>query len=122
MIDRESILTSIKKDLGIDEAYEDFDPDILMYINTTFPILAQLGVETAEGYLIDSSAAKWSDHLINDSRLEFIKTFIYLKVKLIFDPPASGTILDAYNKMISELEFRITVAVDEIKKERCVNE
>ena len=83
----DSILTSIKKLLGITEEYEHFDPDIVMHINSVFSVLTQLGVGPAEGFRIEDDGAEWSEFLQDDFRLEFVKTYIYLKVRLAFDPP-----------------------------------
>ena len=85
----DSILTSIKKLLGIAEEYEHFDPDIVMYINSAFSVLTQLGVGPEEGFRIEDASKTWSEFLYDDPRLEFAKTFIYLKVRLAFDTPQS---------------------------------
>ena len=112
MIDIDSILTSTKKRLGMTEEYEAFDDDIILYINGVFATLNQLGVGPAEGFEIQDATTKWSDYLSNNKRLNFVKDYMHLKVKLIFDPPASSTILKAYEDMIKELEFRILVETD----------
>lgn len=117
MIDLDSILTSTKKRLGLTEEYQPFDDDIILYINSAFATLAQLGVGPETGYSIQDESAKWSDYLGGNDRLNFVKDFVYLKVKLIFDPPTSSTVLKAYEDMIKELEFRITVEVDPKQKE-----
>jgi hypothetical protein len=108
----DSILTSIKKMLGISEEYEHFDPEIIMHINTVFMGLTQIGVGVAEGYMIASKDDKWSDFLPTDKLIEAVKSYTYLKVKLIFDPPSSSTIIESYNRLLSEFEWRINVAVD----------
>ena len=108
----DSILTSIKKLRGIAEEYEHFDPDIVMYINSAFSVLTQLGVGPEEGFRIEDASKTWSEFLYDDPRLEFVKTFIYLKVKLAFDPPLSLAVMEAINRQISELEWRINVTVD----------
>lgn len=108
----DSILTSIKKLLGISEEYEHFDADIIMHINSVFMVLTQLGVGVAEGYAITSKDDKWSDFLPTDKLVEAVKSYTYMKVKLIFDPPTSGTIIESYNKQISEFECRINVMVE----------
>ena len=90
----DSILTSIKKLLGIAEEYEHFDPDIVMYINSAFSVLTQLGVGPEEGFRIEDASKTWSEFLYDDPRLEFVKTFIYLKVRLAFDPPLSSAVMD----------------------------
>lgn len=107
----ESILTSVKKMLGISESYEHFDKDIIMHINSVFLILNQLGVGPAEGYSIIDKEDLWDDYISNAS-LELVKSYMYLKVKLLFDPPISSAALESANRMISEFEWRLNVAVD----------
>lgn len=118
----ESILTSIKKMLGIAEDYEHFDPDIIMHINTVFSVLTQLGVGPKDGFFITDKTAMWSDYVKSDSRLEMLKSYMYLKVKLLFDPPLGTASIEAINRQISELEWRINVTVDPNKKEENQNE
>ena len=113
----ESILTSIKKVLGVPEEYKHFDVDIIMHINTVFATLHQLGMGLEEGFMIEDNTAVWSDYLPEDPRFNFVKTYIYQKVRLMFDPPASSSLLEALNKSIAELEWRITVMVDTWNKE-----
>lgn len=108
----ESILTSIKKALGIQEEYEQFDPDIVMHINTALSILTDLGVGPSEGFFITDKTASWSDFVPNSKRIESIKSYVVLKVRLLFDPPTSSAVLDSMNRLISELEWRINVIVD----------
>lgn len=108
----DSILTSIKKLLGITEEYKHFDPDIVMHINSAFSVLTQLGVGPQEGFRIEDASKTWSEFLYDDPRLEFVKSFIHLKVKLGFDPPLSSAAIEAINRQISELEWRINVAVE----------
>lgn len=112
----DSILTSIKKLLGIAEDYEHFDQDIIMCINSAFSTLTQLGVGPAEGFRIEDESAEWSEFLKDDFRLEFVKTYIHLKVKMAFDPPLSSAVIESINRQISELEWRINVAVDPAKE------
>lgn len=107
-----SILTSIKKLLGIAEEDTSFDQDIIMHINTVFAILAQLGVGPANGFSIEDDGAVWSDYLGNSTNLELVKSYIYMKVRSMFDPPTSSILADAMNKNISELEWRINTTVD----------
>ena len=107
-----SILTSIKKLLGIAEEDTSFDQDIIMHINTVFAILAQLGVGPANGFSIEDDGAIWSDYLGNANNLELVKSYIYMKVRSMFDPPTSSILADAMNKNISELEWRINTMVD----------
>ena len=108
----ESILTSIKKLLGIAEEYEHFDMDIIMHINSVFTILTQLGVGPPEGFSIQDKAAAWVDFMPEDPRLEAVKSYMYLKVRLLFDPPLSTAVSEAMNRMASELEWRINVGAE----------
>ena len=107
----DSILNSIKKLLGITEEYTHFDPDIVLQINSAFSTLNQLGVGPEEGFSIEDASSVWSD-FINDDRLNFVKTFVQIKVKLAFDPPASGTLMDSYNRQLDELTWRLSVVKD----------
>ena len=108
----ESILTSIKKLLGITEEYDQFDPDIIMHINSVFMILTQLGVGPAEGFSIEDDTAVWTDFIQDIKKLESVKTYIYLKVKLTFDPPLSSAVIESMNRLINELEWRLNVAAE----------
>lgn len=102
----ESILDSIKKQLGIVPEYTVFDDQILLYINTTFSTLHQLGIGPDTGYEIVDNTSTWDDIVI-DPRFNLIKTYVGMKVKVMFDPPASSFALDALNKQIAEFEWRI---------------
>lgn len=108
----DSILTSIKKLLGITEEYEQFDQDIIMHINTVLSILMQLGVGPSTGFSITDKSATWSDFISDLSELEMVKSYIYMKVRLMFDPPMSSAVIDVMNRQISELEWRLNVQVD----------
>lgn len=110
----ESILDSIKKLLGVSEEYTQFDNDIIMHINTVFMNLTQLGVGPAAGFFIEDSSAIWVDFvdLENEIQLNAVKTYVYLKVKLLFDPPLSSSVVQSINNMISELEWRLNAVVD----------
>ena len=108
----ESILTSIKKLLGIAEDYEHFDQDIIMHINTVLAILTQLGVGPETGFSIADKSTKWNEFVSNKLYYEPVKTYVYLKVKLLFDPPQSSIVLEATNRTISELEFRLNAAAE----------
>ena len=113
----ESILTSIKKLLGITEEYTHFDSDIIMHINSVLAILTQLGVGSADGFTISDDSSTWKDFMGEDKRFEFVKSYVHLKVKLLFDPPLSSAVMESMNRMISELEWRILVAADPIESE-----
>lgn len=108
----ESILTSIKKLLGIEEDYVHFDADIIMHINSVLSILTQLGVGPSEGYSIKDANATWDEFITNPAKLELVKSYVYLKVRLMFDPPSSSSAIESMKQLISELEFRIIVAVE----------
>ena len=108
----ESILTSIKKLLGIEEEYTQFDNDIIMHINSVFLNLTQLGVGPAEGFLIEDDTTTWEDFIGDSNQLQAVKSYMYLKVKLLVDPPLSSSVIESMNRMIAELEWRLNVAVD----------
>ena len=109
----ESILISIKKLLGIAEEYTQFDDDIIMHINTVFLNLTQLGVGPKNGFAIEDESAEWADFIGDDNvQLQAVKSYMYLKVKLLFDPPLSSAVIESTNRMISELEWRLNVAVE----------
>lgn len=108
----DSILTSIKKLLGIPEDYTHFDVDIIMHINSVFFILMQLGVGPAKGFSIDGAETQWSEFLTDANQLESVKSYMYLKVRLLFDPPTSSAAIESMNRLISEYEWRLNVAVD----------
>jgi hypothetical protein len=102
----DSILTSIKKLLGIVEDYTHFDDDLIMHINSVFSILTQLGVGPSEGFMITGKNETWNDFM-DSSTPESIKTYVHYKVKLLFDPPLSSTVMESMNRLISELEWRL---------------
>lgn len=108
----ESILTSVKKLLGIAEDYTHFDSDIIMHINTVFSILTQLGVGPSEGFSIEDEHASWTDFIGDNAKIEMVKSYMHHKVRLLFDPPQSSAVMEAMNRTISELEWRLNVAVD----------
>lgn len=118
----DSILNSIKKLLGIYETDTCFDTDITIHINSVFSTLNQLGIGPPEGFYIESNAATWSDFLTtNDPRLNSVKTYMYLKVKLLFDPPQSSKAVESTQQLIKEYEWRLNM-VAENDKERIRNE
>ena len=103
----DSILTSIKKLLGITEGYEYFDADIIIHINSVFSILSQLGVGPPEGFSIKDKDAVWSDFLPESPLLEFVKSYTGIKVKMLFDPPLTSSVIESNNRILNELEWRI---------------
>ena len=108
----ESILTSIKKLLGIAEDYDHFDPDIIMHINSVFMNLTQIGVGPSAGFGIEDETSTWADFVPDVTKLAAIKSYIFLKVKLLFDPPLSSSVLESYNRQIAELEWRLNAVVE----------
>lgn len=108
----DSILTSIKKLLGVAEDYKQFDSDIIMHINTVILNLTQLGIGPSTGFYIEDEYSEWGDFLQDETKLQAVKSYIYLKVKLLFDPPLSGSVIESMNHMISELEWRLNVAAE----------
>ncbi len=109
----ESILDSIKKLLGIPENHNHFDTDISIHINSVFMILTQLGVGPSDGFSITDANAKWHDFVPSDTKnFESVKTYVYLKVKLLFDPPLSSAVIDSINRLINEYEWRLNAAAE----------
>lgn len=111
----ESILNSIKKMLGIGSEYDVYDTDIIIHINTTLLILNQMGV--GEMFTITDATNTWSEFIGERTDLELIKSYIYMKVKLMFDPPTSSVLVEAINRNISELEWRIRFAAEQFVEE-----
>lgn len=107
---KNSILTSIKKLLGITESCTDFDTDIIMHINTVLMTLNQLGIGT-EGFQIEDKNAVWSEFIESD-KLAATKSYVYLRVKLLFDPPLNSAIIEAIKESIRELEWRLNIRVE----------
>lgn len=108
----DSILFSIKKMLGIDAEYDVFDSDIIMHINSVFFVLNQLGVGPENGFRISSSTEKWDDYFLENQDIESVKSYVYLKVKLLFDPPLNSAVIEAINRQIAEIEWRLNVQVE----------
>lgn len=111
-----SILNSVKKNIGLDETYKEFDPDIIMHINTVFDILGQLGVGPEEGFQIEDDSSVWKDFLPDrkTKRFNLVKTYMYAKVRLMFDPPQTSSLLNALTETVKELESRISYEADPI--------
>ena len=105
----DSILDSIKKLLGIASDYTNFDTDIIIYINSAFMVLNQLGVGPEEGFKITGKDESWSNYITDNDNLEAVKSYIHLKVKVAFDPPLNSTVMEAHKQLISEYEWRLNV-------------
>ena len=109
----DSILTSIKKLLGITAEYKQFDPDLIIHINSVFLILKQLGIGPEQGFSISGEYETWDQFLPEGStNLEAVKSYMHIKVKLLFDPPASSAVMEAMNRMASEYEWRLNVEAE----------
>ena len=109
MVDKESILASIKKLLNVDLEDDAFNTDIVVLINGEFMGLQQLGIGPEEGFSISDYTACWTDFFDDQKIIDAVKTFVYMRVRMIFDPPASSVVADAYNQKIAELEWRLNV-------------
>lgn len=118
----DSILNSVKKLLGIAEENGTFDTDIIIHINSVFMILTQLGVGPKEGFSITDSSSSWSDFVLENKQMEAVKSYMYAKVRLMFDPPSSSVALQSLNNVISELEWRLNVLCDSVSKEETSDE
>lgn len=105
-----SILTSTKKVLGIAESYTVFDLDIITHINAVFSILNQLGIGPEEGFMIEDDGTEWEEFDVPTRQLNLVKTYVFLKVRLIFDPPTTSFLIEATNKQIEEYEWRLNVS------------
>lgn len=108
----DSILNSVKKLLGITEEQEYFDADIIMYINSIFSTLNQIGVGPKDGFSITDENSKWDDFVQNTKNIENVKAYVFLKVRMLFDPPSSATVMECLKQQASELEWRLQVTCD----------
>lgn len=108
----ENILEAIKKLLGITDVDLNFDEEIIMHINSVFMTLNQLGVGPTTVFKISSHEETWEDFTEGRLDLEAVKSYIYLKVRLLFDPPQNSFVLDSYNKLIQEHEWRLRLQVE----------
>jgi len=104
----DSILTSTKKTLNLDESFTAFDMDITMHINSVFSTLNQLGIGPPQGYMIVDKDDLWSAFIGTDMRMNSVKTYVYLRVRLLFDPPTTSYLLAALQDEVRELEWRLS--------------
>lgn len=107
----ESILVTIKKMIGPSALYDVFDTDIITHINTIFFRLYQLGIGPDTPFKIEDDSAEWTD-FVDDGSIEAVKTYIYIKTKLYFDPPTNSALLSAMQEQCKELEWTMNVEVD----------
>lgn len=108
----DSILLTIRRMLGVEDEYDGFDAELIVHINTAFMSLMQLGVGSSTGFSITDETDVWDDFLSTATDLHAVKTYIYMKVRMVWDPPTVGGVLDSFNRQISELEWRLTLQVD----------
>lgn len=109
----QSILTSVKKVLGLTEADTSFDVDITMHINSVLATLNQVGIGPAEGFMIEDADDTWDSFFGSDPRLNSVKSYVYLRVRLLFDPPGTSYALASMEKQITEFEWRLNVQREE---------
>ena len=112
----ESILNSVKKMLGLDAEYDAFDTEIIIHINSVFMILQQLGVGPETGFAISDDTAVWTDFIEDDVYLALVKSYMYLKVRMLFDPPQNSALLEAMNSQIAEFEWRLNVNAESTRE------
>lgn len=110
----ESILTSIKKLLGIAEEYTHFDEDLIMHINSVLAALTQIGVGPSNGFAITDKYATWTDFISDDTCLIPVKSYVHLKVRLLFDPPSSSAVMSSIERQASEFEWRLRLAAENL--------
>lgn len=112
----DSIFVTIKKMLGLEDAYTPFDTDVMIFINAALMNLTQLGVGPKEGFTISDYDTKWSDFLTNEVKLGAVKTYVYLKVKMAFDPPTNSFVMDAMKQQAEEIGWRLNVQAESVEK------
>ena len=111
----DGILRTVRKYLGMDDEYTYFDDDLIVHINSVFSILNQLGVGPTEGFEIQDDLAQWDEFVSDEDYLEDVKTYVCLKVRLLFDPPTSSAAMEAISRSIDELEWRLNFAAESTK-------
>lgn len=111
----DSILTSIKKLLNLPEDYTDFDEDIVLHINSALDTIQQLGVGPLEHYEIENKDNKWSEFIGDVKFINFVKTAVFLDVRLVFDPPATSFQIDSFQKRLEQLHWRLRVQADKTR-------
>ncbi|WP_407450018.1 hypothetical protein [Fibrobacter sp.] len=108
----DSILDSIKKLLGPTETYDNFDTDLIFHINSALANLTQIGVGPAEGLSIEDDSSTWEEFVTDPIQLGHVRTYVYLKVKLVFDPPTNSAVLQSYENQVLKLEWLLDAAVN----------
>lgn len=107
-----SILTDVKRLLGLVEEDTNFDADIIIHINTAFTILTQLGVGPTDGFYISDKSAQWKDFLSDNNKFNSVITYVYLKVRMVFDPPQTSFLIESINRNIEQLEWRLVAQAE----------
>lgn len=105
----ESILEDVKKMLGIPEEYDHFDQDLIIHINSVFSVLTQLGIGPNEGFHITGGDETWSQFVGDARKYDSVRSYVYLRTRLLFDPPTSSPLIEVVNRQIAELEWRLNV-------------
>lgn len=116
-----SILKSIKKLLGVPTDLDEFDMDLIIHINSALSTLTQLGIGPSEGFSISDEDAEWSDFLPNETKLGMVKSYVFMKVKLIFDPGTNASVIASYQELIREFEFRANLEAENMRREENQN-
>lgn len=109
MSSTDSILKSVKKILGIEAAYTVFDIDIITHINSVFATLNELGLGPIDGFMITDDTSVWQDFLEGDAKLNSVQSYMYLRVRLLFDPPSTSYLITSLQEQAKELEWRLNV-------------
>ena len=113
----ESILKTIKQLIGCPDDFEQFDLDLIVHINSAFATLTQLGVGPKEGYRITGADNEWSEFEDDIQKLSLIKDYVYIKTRLLFDPPTSGSLMDSLKEQLKEMEWRLYMLYDPISED-----
>ena len=113
----ESILKTIKQLIGCPDDFEQFDLDLIVHINSAFATLTQLGVGPKEGYRITGADNEWSEFEDDIQKLSLIKDYVYIKTRLLFDPPTSGSLMDSLKEQLKEMEWRLYILYDPISED-----
>lgn len=112
----ESILDSEKKLLGLDSSYDVFDDDLIIHINSIFGTLHQLGIGPAKQIVISDNTSTWSEYTTDETEVYEVRTYIYLRLRLLFDPPSNSFVYSGIQEQAKELEWRLNVKADEIRR------
>lgn len=111
----DSILLSVKKLLGIAEEYNHFDSDIIIHINSVLMSLTQMGIGPENGFIVEGEEDLWSEFIPDKRYLEAVKSYVYFKVRFMFDPPTTSSVAEALRQSMQELEWRLAEAAENIK-------